>query len=900
MAGNLKSPAAVVLTPHKITLCHLIQCFSSSPPPPPTPPDAPSASTRLGLLLFSLTKACDDFLEPTLDELISHLKAACGEEGGELCGDLMECLLHFSSPDDLFNFFMKLRSVLALPEMGGGEEDQFHLEPMSHLGMYVRRCILAFNLLSFEGVCHLLTSLGTYSTSNADYASGEDDFHNGSEFSENEDMNFDAAMFEKNESEYETGTSAGESTLFHLSVPRPLHRLVKEIQVPVDKLKCNDFSQQSTEFLSPLNDTLVGDYHQGEIFLRTNWQVQGYLREQADLIEKHGSSFPLNVFEAILNQLGKLAPELHRIHYLRYMNNLYHEDYLVALDNLHCYFDYDTFVGRFEAAVLCLGIMHSHFGHFRQALEALTEAVRISQQNKDTSCLSQTVAAICELLSEIGISNTTGIFGLPYSLGTNTGMGTSLSTQQQLLVLLKRLFKDAERVDERYLGAFCRLALAKFNLKHVVRSLLSFGPKASTKLKTCPTSVCKELRLSPYLLGDPVYRMLQIVDGAFSSAWLKNLQNPKTSSILSHSNDSGCDHDVFHFASQPSTIPGFSLQLAGASFLLRATSWELYGSAPLARVNALIHASCYADAASSEDLSLAYVKLIQHLAVSKGYKEAFIALKLAEEKFFCFSKSRIQILKLQLLHEHALHRGHLKLAQQVCDELGVLGSSIMGVDMDLKTETSLRHARTLLAANQFSQAATVANSLFCTCYKFNKQVENASVLLLLAEIYKKSGNAVMGLPYALASLSFCQSFNLDLLEASATLTLAELWLSLGPNHTKRALSLVHRTLPMILGHGGLELCARANIAVAKCYLSDHGFSVSEDPNSVLDPLRQAVDDLQPLEYNELSAEAFYLMAIVYNKLGMMEEREDAASSFKKHIEALEHPQGVDDPLVQGL
>ncbi|KAK1309506.1 Anaphase-promoting complex subunit 5 [Acorus calamus] len=323
-------------------------------------------------------------------------------------------------------------------------------------------------------------------------------------------------------------------------------------------------------------------------------------------------------------------------------------------------------------------------------------------------------------------------------------------------------------------------------------------------------------------------------------------------------------------------------------------------SAPLARVNALIHASCYADAASSEDLSLAYVKLIQHLAVSKGYKEAFIALKLAEEKFFCFSKSRIQILKLQLLHERALHRGHLKLAQQVCDELGVLGSSIMGVDMDLKTETSLRHARTLLAANQFSQAATVANSLFCTCYKFNNQVGNASVLLLLAEIYKKSGNAVMGLPYALASLSFCQSFNLDLLEASATLTLAELWLSLGPNHTKRALSLVHRTLPMILGHGGLELCARANIAVAKCYLSDHGFSVSEDPNSVLDPLKQAVDDLQPLEYNELAAEAFYLMAIVYNKLGMMEEREDAASSFKKHIESLEHPQGVDDPLVQGL
>ena len=36
----------------------------------------------------------------------------------------------------------------------------------------------------------------------------------------------------------------------------------------------------------------------------------------------------------------------------------------------------------------------------------------------------------------------------------------------------------------------------------------------------------------------------------------------------------------------------------------------------------------------------------------------------------------------------------------------------------------------------FVQAAAVANSLFSTCYKYNMQVENASVLLLLAEIHR--------------------------------------------------------------------------------------------------------------------------------------------------------------------
>jgi len=67
---------------------------------------------------------------------------------------------------------------------------------------------------------------------------------------------------------------------------------------------------------------------------------------------------------------------------------------------------------------------------------------------------------------------------------------------------------------------------------------------------------------------------------------------------------------------------------------------------------------------------------------------------------------------------------------------------------------------------------------------------------------------------------------LDLLKASATLTLAELWLSLGSNHAKRALTLIHGALPMILGHGGLELQARAQITEAKCYLSDPSYSGS--------------------------------------------------------------------------
>lgn len=86
-------------------------------------------------------------------------------------------------------------------------------------------------------------------------------------------------------------------------------------------------------------------------------------------------------------------------------------------------------------------------------------------QNNDDSCLAFTLAAICNLLSEIGISSRIEIIGSPFSLGTSTGLGTPLSTQQQLLVLLKRSLKRADSQKLTSLLAFNHLALAKFDLK---------------------------------------------------------------------------------------------------------------------------------------------------------------------------------------------------------------------------------------------------------------------------------------------------------------------------------------------------------------------------------------------------------------------------------------------------
>ncbi|KAK6116325.1 hypothetical protein DH2020_049952 [Rehmannia glutinosa] len=912
MAAISKAPATFAITPHKLSICVLVQVYA--PPSQisiPFPFSSVSQHNRLGIFLLSLTKACDGIFEPTLDELIAQLREIGGLLNHWLSDHLTRRLSSLASPDDLFNFFADLRGILGGTDSNVMDDDQIMLDPNSNVGMFIRRCLLAFNQMSFEGVCHLLTNIGAYcKESLSGYPPYElshldqstNDPNSSCEF---ENMEMENFVYEKDGEDFEESRMGFGRIPFQGQAPKAFSELVEG---HIDTNAAVTSSALSSSDMSRGIGSLSGT------FLHTNWQVQGYLSEQADAIEKHGSSFPLNAFESLLKKLQQLAPELHRVHYLRYLNSLHHDDYPGALENLHRYFDYSagtegvecvpppsgcSSFGRYEIALLCLGMMHFHLGHPKQALEVLTEAVRVSQQYSDDTCLAYTLAAISNLLSEIGISKTSGIIGSSY--WPVAGIGTSLSVQQQLFVLLRRSLKRAESLKLKRLVASIHLEIAKFDMTHVQRPLLSFGPKSSMKLRTFPANVYKELWLSSHLINEfSDESSVMTADGAFCTAWLKSLRKPIGSLIFTQENETRSNLDAFQFSAQPSSIPGSVLQLVGSSYLVRAGSWEMYGSAPLARINALVFATCFADSSSLSDAALAYSKLIQHLAVYKGYKDAFAALKIAEEKFMCVSKSRILLVKLQLLHECALHRGHLKLAQQFCDELGVLASSVTGVDMELKTEASLRHARTLLAANQYSQAAAVANSLFCMCYKFNMQVKNATVLLLLAEIHKRSGNAVLGIPYALASLSFCQSFNLDLLKASATLILAELWLSLGSNHAKKALDLLRSSFPMLLGHGGLELRSRAFITEAKCYLADPSFSVSENPEMVLEPLRQASEELQLLEYHELASEAFFLMAIVYDKVGQLDEREEAASSFRKHITAFENPQDMDHSLFSML
>ncbi|KAE8731206.1 hypothetical protein F3Y22_tig00002840pilonHSYRG00651 [Hibiscus syriacus] len=141
MAGVVRAPGAFSITPHKVSVCILVHSYTS-PSQISVPFSSVSQHSRLGLYLLALTKSCDNILEPKLNQLINQLREIGVLMDDWLTDHVTSWLSSLSSPDDLFNFFNELRGVI--------DDDQVILDPNSNLGMFLRRCILAFNLLTFE------------------------------------------------------------------------------------------------------------------------------------------------------------------------------------------------------------------------------------------------------------------------------------------------------------------------------------------------------------------------------------------------------------------------------------------------------------------------------------------------------------------------------------------------------------------------------------------------------------------------------------------------------------------------------------------------------------------------------------------------------------------------------
>lgn len=136
-------------------------------------------------------------------------------------------------------------------------------------------------------------------------------------------------------------------------------------------------------------------------------------------------------------------------------------------------------------------------------------------QHSNDTCLAYTLAAISNLLSEIGISTTSGILGSSYS--PITSIGTTLSVQQQLFVLLKESFRRAESLKLKRLVAANHLAMAKFDLT-VMLQLTIYIVISVCKLSLFPFNehiIGSFLSSHSALIGNRYFSLQLSVDSGF-------------------------------------------------------------------------------------------------------------------------------------------------------------------------------------------------------------------------------------------------------------------------------------------------------------------------------------------------------------------------------------------------
>ncbi|KAL5073529.1 hypothetical protein RYX36_012513, partial [Vicia faba] len=198
----------------------------------------------------------------------------------------------------------------------------------------------------------------------------DDSSSNLESYSEYENMDLENFVYEKVSEEIEARKEASERVPFHLHTPNALLSLVDDIDALADSVSKQSGKVRGTSSYEDPQSSMVQDVDPSSaVFCAQTGRYRVTCKNKLISLKKCAGN---EGFDFVPPTGG------------------------------------DSF-GRYEIALLCLGMMHFHFGHPKLALEVLTEAVRISQQHSNDTCLAYTLAAISNLLFENGISSTAGI-----------------------------------------------------------------------------------------------------------------------------------------------------------------------------------------------------------------------------------------------------------------------------------------------------------------------------------------------------------------------------------------------------------------------------------------------------------------------------------------------------------
>lgn len=436
--------------------------------------------------------------------------------------------------------------------------------------------------------------------------------------------------------------------------------------------------------------------------------------------------------ERDITEIQNMAPFFSRKfndYYSKFLWFLQQREYIGAIESLHRCFDLCSVIHNssqtnkilWPYCNLSLAILHFHFGHFSQAIQAIRETVKISQERNDTECLTLALSWLYRLWKQPALQKR-----------------KQFHRNLQQENLLGRCLVRCVRYGLRRLASMNLLAFAGHSLE-------SFDMYSHRRSKD--TEPMQSTLMSLLLPGKAIFSKGVSVRSC--------LQNSEKINMESES----------------------LMELLGTNHLVESNAWELFGNKYMCQLHAQLQSVHNIKTQTPEVTCLALCKRAQLFADEGSYSKA-LEMLIRAEKFTDFSNREIWFHSIGvILFDFFLNRCQWNAAESVAQQLLSLSSA----SSDARIHFDALHRRILLMIyrNQLTSALLSCNDLleFALHHEWHHQIIVA--LLTLAEIHQKASSPITAIPYVLRSLSLAERHQYNSLHLTASVLLANLYFQLG-------------------------------------------------------------------------------------------------------------------------
>ena len=672
-----------------------------------------------------------------------------------------------------------------------------------------------------------------------------------------------------------------------------------------------DFSR-STRAAAARHPVATSNLHEAYMSPR---ELQQVLRARAVEVERGINLKTFEETEREIQALLDVVPTLPQAFFLRYLNCLFHNEYQGAVDNLHRYFDYSlrgletmanqedssdpttasTAVrGKRRRAVeqylsLNLAALHFHFGRLQESLLAVEETMRVGQQNGDHYCVTLALSWL-------------------YKIKVKQNHSTAPK-------LLQRCLDRATQLNMHELKHLMRLEEADFQAKH---------PTAYRPRTVDGDVDAKDGSMVHFSSGPAVLTRDMFDDSGPPGGAIADIHGPDAVS--------GMNAGVVRRQRSDQSL---QQSLQGRAHMLKSSLWDVLGDETMSMLGLQVALSCHsAETTSSYDTLLALVKLAHGQIHSSTFPKQGLyshvhALGLqtlidARKRFPLLPGKLWPHATASLLVDAALNRCEIARAHALCHQLAGL-TVLSDGDDTMYIDTRMKWAKYLLLIGNAEESFRVYVALVDFCNARSLHSHEAHVLLAMVHLMSKSASATGNIPYALPLLMRClamaEKYKLGMVEADATVCLANAHLEMG--NARRAKDILRRVMSRVMGSGSPKLQARLNLCFAKCLF---GVASVGQSNSTSDAAETSLlnsapgnDSFQSIADESLQCllrsvsgfeavqdyagmrESLYLLARLYNELpGREHDRDKTAQLFIDVDTKIEEARGKTITSLHGL